>query len=60
MPEAPDDYVNIRGPRPWEDNTEYLEKLQELVDNNKKIKSLEKEMKATNIKHKASDAKYEE
>ena len=50
MPEAPDDYVNIRGPRPWEDNTEYLEKLQELVDNNKKIKSLPDKQKAYGLK----------
>ena len=32
MKNAPDDYENVRGPRPWEDNREYKEQLDTLKE----------------------------
>ena len=34
-----DDYKIIRGPRPWEDNTEYNQQVEELKKKNRKFPS---------------------
>ena len=34
-----DDYKIIRGPRPWEDNTEYNQQVEELKQKNRKFPS---------------------
>jgi len=32
---TPDDYEMLRGPRPWEDNSDYHKKIEELEEKNK-------------------------